>query len=65
VTLDLLKYGDAGEQSYRAYSGALEDYLPSIGVEVLYVGDCSTSPDRVSRAPGLAAAVPASGHKRY
>jgi uncharacterized protein (DUF1330 family) len=42
VMLNLLKYGDAGEQSYRAYSAALEDYLPSIGAEVLYVGDCST-----------------------
>ena len=42
VMLNLLKYGDGGEQSYRAYSAALEDYLPSIGAEVLYVGDCST-----------------------
>ena len=40
--LNLLKYTAAGEQSYRAYSAALTDYLPSIGAEVLYVGDCST-----------------------
>ena len=42
VMLNLLKYRPGGEQSYRAYSAALKDYLPSIGAEVLYVGDCST-----------------------
>jgi uncharacterized protein (DUF1330 family) len=40
--LNLLKYRPGGEHSYRAYSTALKDYLPSIGAEVLYVGDCST-----------------------
>jgi hypothetical protein len=43
VMLNLLKYQPAGEQSYRAYTAALKDYLPSIGAEVLYVGDCSTA----------------------
>jgi uncharacterized protein (DUF1330 family) len=43
VMLNLLKYRSGGEQSYRAYSAALKDYLPSIGAEVLYVGDCSTT----------------------
>ena len=43
VMLNLLKYRPAGEQSYRAYTAALEDYLPSIGGEVLYEGDCSTT----------------------
>ena len=43
VMLNLLKYRAGGEQSYRAYSAALKDYLPSIGAEVLYVGDCSTA----------------------
>jgi uncharacterized protein (DUF1330 family) len=42
VMLNLLKYRAGGEQSYRAYSAALKDYLPNIGAEVLYVGDCST-----------------------
>ncbi len=42
VMLNLLKYGPEGESSYRAYSDALSDYLPNIGAEVLYVGDCST-----------------------
>lgn len=42
VMLNLLKYQLGGEESYRAYSAALKDYLPSIGAEVLYVGDCST-----------------------
>jgi uncharacterized protein (DUF1330 family) len=42
VMLNLLKYRAGGEQSYRAYSAALKDYLPSIGAEVLYAGDCST-----------------------
>jgi uncharacterized protein (DUF1330 family) len=42
VMLNLLKYRAGGEASYRAYSAALKDYLPSIGAEVLYVGDCST-----------------------
>ena len=43
VMLNLLKYRPGGEESYRAYSAALKDYLPGIGAEVLYVGDCSTS----------------------
>ena len=43
VMLNLLKYQPAGEQSYRAYTAALENYLPSIGGEVLYEGDCSTT----------------------
>jgi uncharacterized protein (DUF1330 family) len=42
VMLNLLKYRAGGEASYRAYNAALKDYLPSIGAEVLYVGDCST-----------------------
>jgi uncharacterized protein (DUF1330 family) len=42
VMLNLLKYKPGGEQSYRAYAAALSDFLPSIGAEVLYVGDCST-----------------------
>lgn len=42
VMLNLLKYRPEGEDSYRRYSAALGDYLPSIGAEVLYVGDCST-----------------------
>lgn len=43
VMLNLLKYRPGGERSYHAYSAALEEYLPSIGAEVLYVGDCSTT----------------------
>ena len=43
VMLNLLKYRAGGEDSYRSYSAALKDYLPGIGAEVLYVGDCSTS----------------------
>ena len=43
VMLNLLRYRPGGEASYRAYSTALQDYLPGIGAEVLYVGDCSTS----------------------
>jgi uncharacterized protein (DUF1330 family) len=42
VMLNLLRYRPDGEASYRAYSAALKDYLPGIGAEVLYVGDCST-----------------------
>jgi uncharacterized protein (DUF1330 family) len=42
VMLNLLRYRPGGEASYRAYSAALKDYLPSIGAEVLYVGNCST-----------------------
>jgi uncharacterized protein (DUF1330 family) len=42
VMLNLLKYRDGGEASYRAYTAALADYLPRIGAEVLYVGDCSS-----------------------
>jgi uncharacterized protein (DUF1330 family) len=43
VMLNLLKYKPDGEESYRAYGRALEDYLPRIGAEVLYSGDCSTT----------------------
>ena len=43
VMLNLLRYLPGGERSYRAYAAALEDYLPSIGAELLYVGDCSTT----------------------
>lgn len=43
VMLNLLKYRAGGAESYRAYSAALKDYLPSIGAEVLYAGNCSTS----------------------
>ena len=43
VMLNLLKYRPGGEESYGAYSSALKDYLPAIGAEVLYAGDCSTS----------------------
>ena len=43
VMLNLLKYRAGGEESYRAYSEALKDYLPTIGAEVLYVGNCSTA----------------------
>ena len=43
VMLNLLKYRAGGEESYRAYSSALKDYLPTIGAEVLYAGNCSTS----------------------
>jgi len=42
VMLNLLKYRPGGDESYRAYSAAVKDYLPGIGAEVLYVGDCST-----------------------
>jgi uncharacterized protein (DUF1330 family) len=43
VMLNLLKFRVGGEESYRAYSAALKDYLPNIGAEVLYAGDCSTT----------------------
>jgi len=43
VMLNLLKYRPGGERSYHSYSAALEEYLPSIGAEVLYVGNCSTT----------------------
>ena len=42
VMLNLLKYKPGGEESYRAYGRAVQDYLPRIGAEVLYAGDCST-----------------------
>jgi uncharacterized protein (DUF1330 family) len=42
VMLNLLKYRPGGEKSYRAYSAALKDYLPGVGAEVLYAGDCAT-----------------------
>lgn len=42
VMLNLLRYRPGGERSYRAYAAALADYLPRIGAEVLYAGDCST-----------------------
>ena len=41
--LNLLKYGPGGEQSYRAYSAALKDYLPTIGAEVLASGTAQRS----------------------
>lgn len=43
VMLNLLRYLPGGTESYRAYSVALKDYLPRIGAEVLYAGNCSTS----------------------
>lgn len=43
VMLNLLRYRRGGEESYRAYSEALKEYLPAIGAEVLYVGDCSSA----------------------
>jgi uncharacterized protein (DUF1330 family) len=42
VMLNLLRYREGGEESYRAYTEALADYLPRIGATVLYVGDCSS-----------------------
>lgn len=42
VMLNLLKYKPGGEDSYRAYGRAVQDYLPKIGAEVLYAGTCST-----------------------
>jgi uncharacterized protein (DUF1330 family) len=42
VMLNLLRYKPGGEESYRSYTKALDDYLPGIGAEVLYSGDCST-----------------------
>jgi uncharacterized protein (DUF1330 family) len=42
VMLNLLKYKPGGQDRYRAYTAALEDYLPRIGAEVLYAGDSST-----------------------
>jgi uncharacterized protein (DUF1330 family) len=42
VMLNLLRYREGGEDSYHAYSSALAAYLPRIGAEVLYVGDCSS-----------------------
>lgn len=43
VMLNLLRYKPGGEESYKAYGRALADYLPRIGAEVLYAGDCSTA----------------------
>ena len=43
VMLNLLRYKPGGEESYRAYSDALSTYLPRVGAEVLYAGDCSTT----------------------
>ena len=43
VMLNLLRYKPGGEGSYKAYGRALADYLPRIGAEVLYAGDCSTT----------------------
>jgi uncharacterized protein (DUF1330 family) len=43
VMLNLLKFKPGGEESYRRYGAALRDYLPSIGAEVLYSGDCATA----------------------
>ena len=42
VMLNLLKFKPGGEESYAAYGRALRDYLPKIGAEVLYAGNCST-----------------------
>ena len=43
VMLNLIKYKPGGEESYRAYGRALQGYLPKIGAEVLYAGDCATA----------------------
>ena len=43
VMLNLLKYRPGGKESYGAYARALRDYLPKIGAEVLYAGNCSTT----------------------
>jgi uncharacterized protein (DUF1330 family) len=43
VMLNLLRFKPGGEESYRAYGRALAGYLPRIGAEVLYSGDCSTT----------------------
>ncbi len=43
VMLNLLRFtGDDGRASYRRYTAALADYLPSIGARVLHVGDLGT-----------------------
>ncbi len=43
VMLNLLKFKpEGGRESYAAYTKALADYLPRIGAEVVYVGDCDT-----------------------
>jgi uncharacterized protein (DUF1330 family) len=42
VMLNLLKYRPGGEETYAAYGRALREYLPRIGAQVLYSGDCST-----------------------
>lgn len=39
----IVKYKPGGKESYRAYGRALRDYLPKIGTEVLYAGNCSTT----------------------
>jgi uncharacterized protein (DUF1330 family) len=43
VMLNLIKYKPGGRESYRAYSRAMQHYLPKIGAEVLYAGNCSTA----------------------
>ena len=44
VMLNLLKFkADGGRESYAAYSKALAEYLPRIGAEVVYIGDCDTT----------------------
>jgi uncharacterized protein (DUF1330 family) len=44
VMLNLLRFRDGGQESYREYARHLsETYLPRYGGEVLYVGDGSTA----------------------
>jgi uncharacterized protein (DUF1330 family) len=43
VMLNLLRYKDGGEESYREYGRRTQEFLVKVGGEVLYAGDGSTA----------------------
>lgn len=43
VMLNLLRYREGGERSYREYARSIGPFLEKVGAEVVYAGDCGTS----------------------
>lgn len=43
VMLNLLRYRDGGEGSYREYAERIVPFLERVGAEIVYVGDAHTS----------------------
>ncbi len=43
VMLNLLRYADGGEPSYREYAARVGAFLARVGASVIYAGDCATS----------------------